>query len=44
LLQVNVGCVPKKVMFTAASMGEMLSHKHLQAYGFDVTYNGFDLK
>jgi glutathione reductase (NADPH) len=41
---VNVGCVPKKVMFTAASMGEMLSHKHLQAYGFDVTYNGFDLK
>ncbi|CAG0913792.1 unnamed protein product [Notodromas monacha] len=41
---VNVGCVPKKVMFTAASMAEMLNQKHFEGYGFDVQLNSFDLK
>jgi len=36
---VNVGCVPKKVMWNAASIAETL---HFAGdYGFDVTLNGF---
>jgi glutathione reductase (NADPH) len=35
---VNVGCVPKKVMYNAASIREMI--KDSKAYGFDVQYNG----
>ncbi|XP_066919504.1 glutathione reductase, mitochondrial-like [Clytia hemisphaerica] len=37
---VNVGCVPKKVMFNTALHAEMLHD--MKDYGFDVTYNGFD--
>ncbi|KAI8842136.1 hypothetical protein BC829DRAFT_401723 [Chytridium lagenaria] len=36
---VNVGCVPKKVMWNTASIAEMLHEA--KAYGFDVTTNGF---
>eukprot|EP01012_Entosiphon_sulcatum_P065372 TRINITY_DN9430_c0_g1_i1.p1 TRINITY_DN9430_c0_g1~~TRINITY_DN9430_c0_g1_i1.p1 ORF type:complete len:451 (-),score=71.97 TRINITY_DN9430_c0_g1_i1:47-1399(-) len=37
---VNVGCVPKKVMFNAASL---LEHFHdMKDYGFNVTSTGFD--
>ncbi len=37
---VNVGCVPKKVMFNAAGVAETL---HAAAgYGFDVSLRGFD--
>lgn len=37
---VNVGCVPKKVMFNTALHAEMLHD--MKEYGFDVTVNGFD--
>lgn len=37
---VNVGCVPKKVMWASAGIAEML--RHASGYGFDVTLNGFD--
>ena len=37
---VNVGCVPKKVMWNTARIGEVLHHSG--AYGFDVTVNRFD--
>jgi len=33
---VNVGCVPKKVMFEAANLSEVL-HNDVKDYGFDVT-------
>ncbi|KAJ3290130.1 hypothetical protein HDU79_003493 [Rhizoclosmatium sp. JEL0117] len=36
---VNVGCVPKKIMWSAASMAEMLHEA--KGYGFDVTTHGF---
>ncbi|KAI9330290.1 hypothetical protein BDR26DRAFT_807461 [Obelidium mucronatum] len=36
---VNVGCVPKKIMWTAGSMAEMLHEA--KGYGFDVSTNGF---
>ena len=39
-VQVNVGCVPKKVMFNTAVHAEYL-HDH-KDYGFDVTVNKFD--
>ena len=38
--QVNVGCVPKKVMFNTAMHAEMI-HDH-KDYGFDVTLNKFE--
>ena len=38
--QVNVGCVPKKVMFNTAMHAEYI-HDH-KDYGFDVTVNKFD--
>ncbi len=38
---VNVGCVPKKVMFYGAQVAESL-HKYAPDYGFDVTVHGFD--
>ncbi|XP_072180636.1 glutathione reductase, mitochondrial-like [Diadema setosum] len=37
---VNVGCVPKKVMFNTAMHMEMI-HDH-KDYGFDVDFKGFD--
>jgi glutathione reductase (NADPH) len=37
---VNVGCVPKKVMFNAASIAEALHDA--KGYGFDVSIDGFD--
>ena len=37
---VNVGCVPKKVMWNTARIGEVLHEAG--AYGFDVTLNRFD--
>jgi glutathione reductase (NADPH) len=37
---VNVGCVPKKVMFNAASIAEALHDA--RDYGFDVDVRGFD--
>lgn len=37
---VNVGCVPKKVMWNAASVADTLHHAG--AYGFDVEQRGFD--
>ncbi len=37
---VNVGCVPKKVMWNAAHTGEALSHA--ADYGFDVDVRGLD--
>lgn len=37
---VNVGCVPKKVMWYGAHMAEAI--KQAPDYGFDVTNNGFD--
>lgn len=36
---VNVGCVPKKVMYNCALHTEYI-RDHAD-YGFDVTYNGF---
>ena len=40
VLQVNVGCVPKKVMFNTAMHAEMI-HDH-KDYGFDVELKQFD--
>ncbi len=37
---VNVGCVPKKVMFNAAGIAEALHDA--KGYGFDVSVDGFD--
>jgi glutathione reductase (NADPH) len=37
---VNVGCVPKKVMWYGAHIAEAL--KYSSAYGFDIKQNGFD--
>ncbi|KAK7483158.1 hypothetical protein BaRGS_00025562 [Batillaria attramentaria] len=37
---VNVGCVPKKIMFNTAMHAEMI-HDH-KGYGFDVELKGFD--
>jgi glutathione reductase (NADPH) len=37
---VNVGCVPKKVMWNTARVGEVLHHA--RGYGFDVEINRFD--
>ena len=37
---VNVGCVPKKVMWNTAHMAEMLSQA--REYGFSITSEGFD--
>lgn len=37
---VNVGCVPKKVMWNAASFGELLHDA--KDYGFDLEVKGFD--
>ncbi len=37
---VNVGCVPKKVMWYGASLAHMLHEA--PDYGFDITNNGFD--
>ncbi|KAH9488315.1 hypothetical protein Btru_063767 [Bulinus truncatus] len=39
---VNVGCVPKKVMYYTATHAEMI-HEH-KGYGFDVDFKGFDFK
>jgi len=38
--QVNVGCVPKKVMYNAAVHSEFI-HDHSD-YGFNVTSNSFN--
>lgn len=38
---VNVGCVPKKVMWYGAQVAETL-HRYACEYGFDVTLNKFD--
>lgn len=38
---VNVGCVPKKVMFYGAQIAEAIHH-YAPDYGFDVTVNKFD--
>ena len=40
LLQVNVGCVPKKVMFNTAVHAEYIEDH--RDYGFDVEMKGFD--
>ncbi|VEJ09698.1 glutathione-disulfide reductase [Actinobacillus delphinicola] len=40
---VNVGCVPKKVMWYGAQMAEAL-HEYAPAYGFDVDVKKFDYK
>ncbi len=37
---VNVGCVPKKIMWNAASVAHALDDA--KGYGFDITKNGFD--
>jgi glutathione reductase (NADPH) len=37
---VNVGCVPKKILFNAGNLGDAL--KQAAAYGFDVELRGFD--
>jgi len=37
---VNVGCVPKKIMWFGANLAHML--KDAQAYGFDLSVDGFD--
>lgn len=37
---VNVGCVPKKVMWAGAGIAEML--QHASGYGFDIVLNGFN--
>ena len=37
---VNVGCVPKKIMWTAASLGHAIEES--EGYGFESTVNGFD--
>lgn len=38
---VNVGCVPKKVMFYGAQIAEAI-HRYAPDYGFDVETKGFD--
>jgi len=38
---VNVGCVPKKVMFYGAQIAEAI-HNYAPDYGFDVDVKGFD--
>ena len=38
---VNVGCVPKKVMWHAAQIAEAI-HQYGPDYGFDTTVNRFD--
>ena len=38
---VNVGCVPKKIMWYGAQVAETL-HRYAGEYGFDVTINKFD--
>ncbi|WP_439328113.1 glutathione-disulfide reductase [Lonepinella sp. BR2357] len=38
---VNVGCVPKKVMFYGAQVAEAINH-YAPDYGFDVSVNKFD--
>lgn len=38
---VNVGCVPKKVMFYGAQVAEAINH-YAPDYGFDITVNHFD--
>jgi len=38
---VNVGCVPKKIMWFGAQVAETI-HRYSPDYGFDVTLNGFD--
>jgi len=40
---VNVGCVPKKVMWHAAQIAEAI-HLYGPDYGFDTTVNHFDWK
>lgn len=40
---VNVGCVPKKVMWYGAQIAEMIS-KYASDYGFDISVNHFDWK
>jgi glutathione reductase (NADPH) len=37
---VNVGCVPKKIMWFGANLAEMI--EDAGAYGHDLTHNGFD--
>ena len=37
---VNVGCVPKKIMWFGANLAEMI--KDADSYGYDLTRNGFD--
>lgn len=38
---VNVGCVPKKVMYYGAQIAEAI-HRYAPSYGFDVDVKGFD--
>lgn len=38
---VNLGCVPKKVMWYGAQVAEAINH-YAASYGFDVTANNFD--
>lgn len=40
---VNVGCVPKKIMWHAAQLGEAIRH-HAPDYGHEVTASRFDWK
>ncbi|ACL32963.1 glutathione-disulfide reductase [Glaesserella parasuis] len=40
---VNVGCVPKKVMFYGAQIAEAIN-RYASDYGFDVTVNRFDYR
>lgn len=40
---VNVGCVPKKVMWYGAHIADAI-HKYAPDYGFDVTVNRFDFQ
>ncbi|MGT2866502.1 glutathione-disulfide reductase [Streptococcus fryi] len=40
---VNVGCVPKKVMWNGAQIAEALNH-YAADYGFDVSVNTFDFQ
>ncbi len=37
---VNVGCVPKKIMWFGANIADMIDDA--EAYGYDLTRNGFD--
>ncbi|WP_294033845.1 glutathione-disulfide reductase [uncultured Moraxella sp.] len=40
---VNIGCVPKKVMWYGAHIADAI-HKYAPDYGFDVTVNRFDFQ